>query len=105
MLGVDDETVTAELVLPSGRVVLLEAPAPTGGNRDVGLRDKIPFKDLLADLQEMSTLLLDTTRAIGPTEAEIELSLGVEAASGRLVAFMVDGKVSGGMKLRLTWKG
>lgn len=99
-----EDTISSELVLPSGRVVVMESPLDGDGPQDASLSEKVPFDELLKDLRELCSMLLDTTRAIAPTEAELELSVGVEAGTGRLMAFMVDGKASGGIKIRLSWK-
>ena len=99
-----EDSISSELVLPSGRVVVMESPLDGEGPRDVSLAEKIPFDEVLEDLRELCSMLLDAVRAISPTEAELELSVGVEAGTGRLMAFMVDGKASGGIKIRLNWK-
>lgn len=98
------ETTLRELVLPSGRVVAMEAPLVGGEDRDVSFRDQIPFQEVAEAIKELSSTLLGAIQAASPTEAEVELSLGVEAGTGRLMLLVADGKVSAGIKVRLVWK-
>jgi Trypsin-co-occurring domain 1 len=99
-----EETTTCEVVLPNGRTVVIQSPALGGQDRDVGLTDKIPIGDLAADLEGLSSALIGAVRAVAPSEAELELSVGVEAETGRLMVLLADGALSAGIKIRFLWK-
>lgn len=76
----------------------------TGAAQDVGLIPTIDvwaFKDALA---EFATVLSDAAREVNADESELEFSAAVDLGTGRLIGFLADGKVQGGIKVRLTWK-
>lgn len=93
----------AELRLPSGDVILVDGEAPVGP-RDVGLTSTIDLESIRTTLAELADALIEPLRSMAADEVELELTVGVELATGRLVAFLAGGKVQSGLKVRMTWR-
>jgi hypothetical protein len=93
----------AELELPSGRVMLVEGEAPAGP-QDVGLSPRLSLQEIRETVAEFADALVGPLRAMAADEVMLEFTLGVELATGRLVAFLAGGKVQSGMKVRVTWQ-
>lgn len=101
-------------VLPSGREVLIPAPR-VGGTRDDGpieqsegftdVAFRLEFKDLVDTATEIAVMLRRSMEKICPQRATVELSIGVDAKTGQLTAFFVEGGANGAMKLTLEWGG
>lgn len=99
-------------ILPSGREILLSGTDVTvtaaagevsegGDYRDVAFH--LEFQDLVDVATEIGQTLRKAMETIRPQKATVELSVGVDASTGRLTAFFVDGGVKGAMKLTLQW--
>lgn len=93
----------AELELPSGRLMYVDGEAPAGP-RDVGLKPKLTLDDVRETIAELAETLVEPLRQLAADEVELEFSLGIELATGRLVAFLAGGKVQSGLKVRVTWQ-
>lgn len=93
----------AELELPSGRVMLVEGEA-AAGPQDVGMSGAVRLREVRETITELAEALVEPLRALAAEEVELELSLGVELATGRLIAFMAAGKVESGLKVRVSWR-
>ncbi len=50
-------------------------------------------------------MLRASMEKIRPQKATVELSIGVDAKSGQLTAFFVEGGANGALKLTLEWGG
>jgi hypothetical protein len=92
----------AELELPSGRVMLVEGEAD--GPQDVSLRARLSLKEVRETIAEFADGLVEPLRSLAADEVTLELTLGVELATGRLVAFLAGGKVQSGFKVCVVWK-
>ncbi|WP_410817754.1 CU044_2847 family protein [Micromonospora sp. 050-3] len=110
----DGMTVMVSTVLPSGREVLIPAPrtehageeghfGQSDGFTDVAFR--LEFKDLVDTATEIALMLRASMEKIRPQKATVELSIGVDAKSGQLTAFFVEGGANGALKLTLEWGG
>lgn len=93
----------AEIVLPSGTVMLVEGEVPAGP-QDVGLKSALDLDQLRQTIAEFADALVEPLRSVASEEVELEFSLGVELATGRVIAFLAGGKAQAGIKVRVTWK-
>jgi hypothetical protein len=93
----------AEIVLPSGAVMLVEGEVPAGP-QDVGLKPALDLDQVRQTIAEFTGALVEPMRSVAADEVELEFALGVELATGRLVAFLAAGKAQAGMKVRVSWK-
>ncbi|MFC0506366.1 CU044_2847 family protein [Micromonospora costi] len=115
MAGSRSDTVVpmVSAILPSGREILIPATAdgatqgplsgPEGDFSDVAFH--LEFKDLVDTATEIAQLLRRSMEKILPQKATVELSIGVDAKSGQLTAFFVEGSANGALKLTLEWGG
>jgi hypothetical protein len=95
------------MVLPSGKEILVSSgtesdPAADGsGFTDVSFH--LEFKDLVDTAAEIGEMLRKAMVRIRPKRAKVELSVGVDARTGKITALWVEGGASGGLKLLLEW--
>jgi hypothetical protein len=97
------------VVLPSGKEILLasssaDAPDPAldeAPYRDVSFRPD--FRELVNVAAEIGHLLREGIEKIQPTKATVELSVGVDAKTGMITAFFVEGGANGAIKICLEW--
>ena len=97
--------------LPSGREVMLPTTSPLGTGDDLGLENdaykdvsfNIDFADLVDVATEIGILLRKGVEQIVPTKASVSLTIGVDARTGKLTAFFVDGGVNGALSISLEW--
>jgi hypothetical protein len=101
-------------LLPSGREILIpsnsrtdlasqDLPSNADGFSDVAFH--LEFKDLVDVATEIAVMLRKSMEMILPQKATVELSIGVDAKSGQLTAFFVEGGANGALKLTLEWGG
>ncbi|MCZ4119810.1 CU044_2847 family protein [Streptomyces sp. H39-S7] len=106
------------IALPSGREILLpvegsshthnggsspdSAGATEGTYDDVSFQ--VDFSDLVDTAGEIGESLRLAMERIRPRRARVELSVGVDAPSGQIVAFFSDTGASGALKLTLEWE-
>ncbi len=99
-----------EARLPSGRNVLVRGV--DGGNahdddagqlRDVRFRG-VDFEALTATLHEVGALVKGTLQALTPTEAVVEIGLGISAKTGQLLVLFGEAAADASMKIVLTWR-
>ncbi|PRX61455.1 hypothetical protein B0I32_115312 [Nonomuraea fuscirosea] len=97
--------------LPSGReILLLSVPADTLMTaqstdepvyKDVSFH--IEFQDLVDVAAEIGALLRQGIEKILPSKASVELNIGVDAKTGKITAFFVEGGANGSIKIALEW--
>lgn len=97
-----------EVVLDSGRNVLLLAtdrletagpPRPT----DVSFASQLKFSELIETIAEIGTAVKAGIDRIAPDEAIVEVSLAVNAKTGRVAALFTDAGVESAFKVLLKW--
>jgi hypothetical protein len=88
--------------LPSGREILLPStPAVVSageGSDEYPYRDvafSVEFQDLVDVATEIGVMLRRGIEKIVPSKATVELSVGVDAKTGKITAFFVEGGASG----------
>lgn len=101
--------------LPSGRTILfptLDAAGeriegelgvePGTGYTDVGFA--IDFADLAETAAEIGDVLRRALATAVPSKVTAEVTVGIDARTGRVAAFFVDGTATAGVKLTLEWE-
>jgi hypothetical protein len=100
------------MILPSGREILLPSSTPEEPNAGDAAKDlsefedvafQLEFQDLVDAATEIGMMLRKAMETIRPRKAKVDLNVGVDAKTGRLTAFFVEGGASGSMKLTLEW--
>lgn len=94
------DRITVEL--PSGAHVRVPS-APQDGPTDVGFSDVLNFDAILTSLREFASLTLAAVQSASPDEVEIEFSVGVDASTGQLLAFICSASTEAILKFRLLW--
>lgn len=102
--------VTAKL--PSGIEVQLLASVDDSPSRpgpsQVGARDyfsgSIPFTLLTEGLAEIGQLVTGAIQRVKPSRAEVELTLSIDAKTGKLSAMFVEGGGEATMRVLLEWR-
>lgn len=96
--------------LPSGKEVMLlssVAGLEPSDSEDVSsyhdVAFHIPFQELVDVAVEIGDLLHKGIQKITPSKATVELSVGIDAASGKITAFFVEGGINGSIRLVLEW--
>jgi Trypsin-co-occurring domain 1 len=96
--------------LPSGKeVMLLSSPADSVTDGDLtnstytDVSFRLEFQDLIDVATEIGTMLRLAIEKILPTKAAVELSIGVDAKTGKITAFFVEGGADGSIKIALEW--
>lgn len=94
--------------LPSGKEVML---SPIGAAQDYS-QDSSPYKDVsfrvsfqdIVDVTtEIGSMLRNAVERIAPSKATVELGVGIDAKTGQIVAFFVDGGMNGSLRIVLEW--
>jgi Trypsin-co-occurring domain 1 len=97
------------VVLPSGKEILLASSsadvpgvaADEAPYKDVSFRPD--FRELVDVAAEIGHLLREGVEKIRPNKATVELSVGIDAKSGMITAFFVEGGANGAIKICLEW--
>lgn len=92
-----------EMVLPSGSLMLVDGHA-TSGPQDVGLQSKIDAAGIKAALIEFGTVLAEAAAEMRADESELIFSVGVDARTGSLIAFLGGAGATASAQVRLSWK-
>jgi hypothetical protein len=93
----------AEVMLPSGAVMLVDGEAPSGP-QDVGLKTSLDLERVRQTIAEFAETLIEPLRSLTPDEVEVELSFGLELGTGHVIAFFAGGHTQAGLKVRVKWK-
>jgi hypothetical protein len=102
------------VVLPTGREILIPAdgPQPAGDTAGTGpavaseyqdVAFHLEFKQIVDTAKEIAEMFHHALESAKPKRAALELSLGVDARTGTITAFFVDGGGSGKIKITLEW--
>ncbi|HKP90068.1 MAG TPA: CU044_2847 family protein [Thermoleophilaceae bacterium] len=83
--------------------MLVDGELPAGP-QDVGFGSMVDLEQIRRTIAEFVETLVEPLRAMASDEVELEFSLGLELATGRLIAFLAAGKAQSGMKVRVRWK-
>lgn len=90
------------VTLPDGREILIPAEnAEEAEYQDVSFH--LEFAEIVDTAREIGAMFHKALDAVKPRRAVLELSLGVDAKTGKITAFFVDGGGSGKIKLLLEW--
>ena len=102
------------VVLPTGREILIPAdgtqpagataaagPASDSEYQDVAFH--LEFREIVETAKEIAEMFHHALESAKPKRAALELSLGVDARTGTITAFFVDGGGSGNIKITLEW--
>jgi len=103
------------MVLPSGREILIPAldnstdadmtvDAAGGESAFEDVSFHFEFKDIVDAATEIGVMFKNAFEKILPRRASVELTLGIDARSGRLTAFFVDTGATGSIRILLEWE-
>jgi hypothetical protein len=97
------------IILPSGKEILLASETPQaedGSSEGAPYRDvafHLDFQDLVDTAAEIGESLRRGIQRIAPSKATVEMSVGVDAKTGKITAFLVEGAANGAIKISLEW--
>lgn len=98
-----------EVRLPSGRRITLRGTdvRAAGDDEDMGQVEDVmagpDFRLVTSTLQEVGTLLKEGLIPLRPTEAEVEIGVGLSAKTGRVLVLFGEAAAEASVKVTLKW--
>ena len=105
MRTVDGQRRVAEVTMPDGAVVFVEAiDLSDGGASEAGLGDRFDFADVAAKLKSIRAAIGDALAANRPDELTVELGIQFVVKPGALTCMLVSGETNAALTVSMTWK-